>query len=314
MLAWLLERERQLIPTWVSTLGMEVKEDDVWEVETQRSIPSGFLDLVLFVPGRSLVIVESKLGSTTDYEQITKYVRYARQEPATRSALVLMTQHPHPWPDGVRQEAEKVPAVELLQRRWQQMADFLAQTDSDLAHEFVAMLEGEKLAMPRPITVADLAAWSKGDHVRKRLERLLKEAELPMRQLEPNWQNSGAVRLASNGLIYRLVHFQRLSVGLAFWPADDTEGKGLVVGYVLNTQLPLDQQRAASKAAVARAANPMVRLSGWSEGYVQRNADAATVLGHSDFTDQVANLVDYVRDTIAYFRSIDYLSPADTLG
>ena len=88
------------------SLGLDATDQGPWEVETQRAIKGGFLDLVLFSPGRALAIVESKLGSTTDYCQITKYVAYAKgvTVPGQR-ALVLTTQHPERWPDGVTEVA-----------------------------------------------------------------------------------------------------------------------------------------------------------------------------------------------------------------
>jgi hypothetical protein len=106
MLAYLFQEEPGLATGWLADLGLFLDEASTWQVETQRAVPGDFLDLVLYDRSKALVIVESKLGSTTDFAQITKYVEYVKSVAVSGPrALVFMTQHPEPWPVGVEAEA-----------------------------------------------------------------------------------------------------------------------------------------------------------------------------------------------------------------
>lgn len=146
MLAYLLQEEASLISTWVASLGLPIGDVDEWRVETQRAIPGGgFLDLVLHAPSQALVIVESKLGSNTDFSQISKYIAYAKSVRVSGpKSLIFTTQHPEPWPPGV--EAEAGDEVTLVLRRWQELGDFLAASEVQLAADFAEMLTHEGLA------------------------------------------------------------------------------------------------------------------------------------------------------------------------
>lgn len=160
MAAYLFQEEPDLIAEWAVTLGLPVHDVTAWEVETQRAVPGRFLDLVLFSRGRAVIVVESKLGSTTDYQQITKYIAYLKTVAAVDArALVFTTQNPEPWPAGVVEEAGD--EVTLVLRRWQALGDFLRQSDSALARDFVVMLEREGLVKPDALTQNDWEAGGK---------------------------------------------------------------------------------------------------------------------------------------------------------
>jgi hypothetical protein len=308
MMAYLLQQEPQLIHELVIEMGLPSDEDWKWKHETQRAVPAGFLDLSLYVPGKALVILESKLGSVTDFAQLAKYVSYAKHVEATSRALVLTTQHPHDWPPGIVDVA-KAGGVELIQWRWQRIANALARSDSQLAGDFVEMLNEEGLAMPEPIGHDDWATWNRGNEVTRRLSRLLQEATPALTNLVPGFKKSGSVVLSSNGLIYRLHHFDGVSLGAAFWPRrEQTLGDAVAITYLLNTSIPAEERLAEGQRAVDRAADDAVMMSGWSEGYVQRGLESRHVLVGPDFEHQVRQLVDFVRDSITFFSSLGYVN------
>src|SRR3954463_14542203 len=116
MLAYLLQEQPAVIPAFLTATTPPLQPLDVeWQIETQRTIPDGFLDLVLEAPG-ALVILESKLGSFTDFAQISKYARYARARKADSRAIILVTREHEDFPLGV--EAEANGEVALVNLRW----------------------------------------------------------------------------------------------------------------------------------------------------------------------------------------------------
>lgn len=307
MLAYLLQEEPSSIAELVEEMGIPSADGWKWRHETQRAVPDGFLDLAMYVPRQALVILESKLGSVTDFAQLSKYVQYAGDVEAQTKALVLTTQHPHDWPAGIREVAEKAD-VRLIQCRWQRIASALSRSDSQLAADFVEMLNEEGLAMPEPIHQDDWTTWNRGNEVNRRLGRLLQEASPALTALVPDFNKSGSVVLSNNGLIYRLHHFAGISFGAAFWPRRDrTAGDAVVITYVLNTAIPAQERLAAGQRVVDRAADDAVMMSGWSEGYVQRGLESQHILVGPDFQDQIAQLVGFVRDSLTYFSSLGYI-------
>ncbi|HUP32714.1 MAG TPA: hypothetical protein VM184_06730, partial [Gaiellaceae bacterium] len=255
MLAYLFQEEPELIPEWLSSLGIEEGAEG-WEIETQRAIPGGFLDLVLFSPGKALVIMESKLGTTTSFEQIGKYIAYAKGYPvAGARALVFTTQSPEPWPNGVEMAAAD--DVRLVLRRWQALGDFLKATDNRLAHDFAEMLEKEGLVTPQALTAQDWAAWREGNRVARQLRTLLNEAGDDLKGVAPGFVKHWAVTFSNNGAVYRPFEFEGLSLYVGFWPSrkpEHPDDHALITVYALNTRLPPAERKAAGQAAVERAA------------------------------------------------------------
>jgi hypothetical protein len=309
MLAWLLEQVPELGPLWLADLGYPIDEITEWYVETQRAVPGGFIDLVLFAPGQALVIVESKLGSTTDFAQIEKYVKYAKSVTLSgEKCLIFMTQNPEPWPIGVQNVAGD--EVRLVLCRWQALGTFLYASTNQLAQDFAAMLAREGLLKPEAITTDDWEAWQRGSDVTRRLAKLLEEIVSDVQALERGCVKAGSVTLSNNGLLYRLFHFEELSCGLAFWPTRNPikpTDHAMVVVYLLNTAIPAAERKAAGQAAVERAASSQVAMSGWSEYYIQRSTPAHNVLTETTFDAQLQQLVDHLRRDLSYFRDIDYL-------
>lgn len=308
MLAYLFQQHPELIGVWLKKVGLVVPEGD-WAVHTQRGIESGFLDLVLEIPGRATVIVESKLGSTTDYLQIQKYLGYLAALPTGMlKALVFMTQKPEDLPAGV--EREKQDDVELLPRRWQLMGDVLRSSEVELGEDFATMLEQEDMVTPDAIHGADVENWNTGVRVGRGLGTILDEATREISGLEEGLQKVGAVVYSGNGLIYRLFHFRVLSLGVGFWPVKDIAKVGelaLVNGYVLNTTLPVSARKQAGQGAVAKAASVRVAMSGWAEHYVLRSLPLSEVLTEPDFAGQVTQMIEFSRETVAFFRALEYL-------
>jgi hypothetical protein len=309
MLAYLFQEEPELVPGWLAEAGLPAMDFEGWKLQTQRAVPGGFLDLVLFVPGKALVIIESKLGSTTAFDQVAKYVRYAREMPVDGvKALILLTQHPEPWPSGV--EAETGGEVTLIRRRWQDMADFLREQDSALTSDFVAMLEKEGLVKPDALTHADWDAWRTGSMVSLRLATLLRESLQQLKEVQPGFKSAGPVVFTNDGGIYRLLHFEHLSVAPLFWPVRQPETPGAfanVVLFVLNTSLPASERKQAGEQAVSRAASSNVGIGWWNEYYVHHGTPAHEVLTADTFEGQMTQLAEHTRATLAYFRSLGYL-------
>lgn len=309
MLAYLFQEEDNLIRHWLASLDIVVDGIDGWQVETQRSVPGGFLDLVLFAPGQAIAIIESKLGSTTDFQQIAKYVSYAKLVNASGpKALIFTTQSPEPWPPGVEQQAGD--EVKLVLRRWQALADFLRESHRPLAQDFVVMLEQEGLVTPNALTEADWDAWNVGYRVTRQLRALLEEAADDLKTVAPNFKKINAVTLSNTGAIYRQIEFEGLSVYVGFWPTRNPmkpSDRVLITVYVLNTNRSFEERKAEGKAAVERAGSEYVALSGWSDYHVVRTHPALEVLVGIDFRQQCQELVAHVREALNYFHEIGYL-------
>ena len=316
MLAWLLERQRELIPSWLSSLGLEIEREDEWLVETQRAVPGGFLDLVLHARGRAIAVLESKLGSTTDLGQISKYVEYLKTVEVTGPrALVFTTQHPEQWPGGA--DAVAGDDVRLILRRWHALGDFLRTSESDLAQDFATMLEKEGLVTPDALTTRDWETWHRGYAVTRRLRGLINESAAGIQALEPNFEKSGGAVLSNNGLLYRLFYFSHIALGVAFWPTrKPTRPKDFatVVTYVLDRTLPETERKDAGLKVVERAATRQVAMSGWAENYVQRSVPVQDVLTGNDFAAQIAQLVSHVADSLVYFRGLGYPAVAHPIS
>jgi hypothetical protein len=309
MLAYLFQEEEGLAESWLASLDLPVSGIDGWQVETQRSVTGGFLDLVIFSPGQAIVIVESKLGSTTDFQQIAKYIAYAKSVKASGPrALVFTTQNPEPWPLGVELEAGE--EVTLVLRRWQALGDFLRESDRTLARDFAEMLEQEGLVTPNALSTADWNAWSAGSQVTRRLRTLLEESADDLQLVAPGFKKMNAVTLSNTGAIYRSMEFEGLSTYVGFWPSRNPKqpsDRVLITVYVLNTNLSVEGRKTEGKAAVERAASDYVALSGWSDYHVVRTHPAEHVLVSDDFHVQCREFVGHVREALDYFHQIGYL-------
>jgi hypothetical protein len=308
MLAYLLQEEPQLIPEWLDSLGIDADGLGGWEVETQRSIPGGFLDLVLFIPGQAIVIVESKLGSTTDFEQISKYISYAKTSSCSLRALVFMTQHPEPWPDGSLEHAGE--DVALVLRRWQALSEFLGSRDVVLGSDFIDMLEEEGIVTPTALTREDWQVWQRGNSVSRHLATLLEETGSDLLACAPDPIKTLPVSFSNTGAVNRGFDFQALSLYIGFWPTRKPlkpDEHALINVYVLNKTLPVAERKGAAQAAIEKAATPYVVPSGWSEYHIVKATPAHEVLNGDTFHEQCRQLVEHVKRDLRYFASLGYL-------
>jgi hypothetical protein len=75
LLAYLFQEEPSALDAWLTSLGLD-GELSSWR--TQCVIPGGRLDFVV-EHDQAVLIVESKLGSSTDYLQCSKYIDWLRE-------------------------------------------------------------------------------------------------------------------------------------------------------------------------------------------------------------------------------------------
>jgi hypothetical protein len=311
MLAYLLQEEDGLVGELLLALGLPARPGCHWEVETQRAIPSGFLDLVLDAPGEAFVIIESKLGSYTDYTQMAKYIEYAAELPVTGlRALVFTTQQPEPWPPGIP-ELAAARGVLLVAHRWQAVADALSVTRRQLAHDFVTMLAEEALVHPAALTPADWQTWREGNHISRTLAVLLDEADRQLQDVLPGFVRRRAVVKASNGHIFRSYEFAGVELSVGFWPSQrpsDPANHALVTIHAVRTDLSVADRKELGRATVANVGLPSVKLGGSSGAALCRDVPTHVVLTADSFVEQRDQLVAHVRDVLDFLAEVGYIS------
>src|SRR6266480_5386231 len=118
LLAYLLQEEPSLAQVLLADLGLKAPR---CSIATQRRVEDGRLDLELDSSGHVHVVFESKLGSSTDYEQCAKYIEHLASSEVAARALVLLTKLDEHWPPGIEKLAAKR-QVQLERRRWWDMA------------------------------------------------------------------------------------------------------------------------------------------------------------------------------------------------
>lgn len=310
MLAYLLQEERGLTGQLLIALGLPADPHAPWQVETQRAIPNGFLDLVAFVPGQALVILESKLGSFTDFAQMAKYIDYAAAQPvAGLRALVFTTQHPEAWPAGIAEHARSH-GVLLFEPRWQAVADALSRSEQTLPIDFVAMLAEEGLVHPAALTTENWQAWREGHKIARILSSLIAEADHDLQAVLPGFTKRGPVVFSSNGQMYRSYEFAGVQLWVGFWPSRNPANPAdhaLVTVFAARMDIPVTARKELGRKVVARAGLPGFSLSDWSEAPVLRTCSTHEVLIAESFLGQRDQLVGQVRDVLAFLREIEYL-------
>ena len=316
MLAYLFQEESELAAEWLTGLGLPVEGVAGWEAETQRAVPGGFCDLVLTAPGEAIVIVESKLGSTTTYAQIAKYMQYLNALPSARAkALVFATKQHEALPQGVAAEA---PEVLLKACRWQELAGFMRGSESRLAQDFVEMLEKEGIVAPEPISDLDWETWRNGSAVARRLRGMLDEVSESISRLDDGFVKAGPSSLLSNGMVRRLFEFEHFVLWLAFWPSRQPqrpEDHSFVNVYVADTSRPREERRAAAHNAAELAAEKAIEfVSDWDEYALVHIQPAHEVLTAAEYSDQRNQLVAHAAAVLRRLAEIGYLQhPAPQL-
>jgi hypothetical protein len=211
LLAYAFQEDPSLARAWLTSIGFD---DNEWTVSTQRRVEGGRLDIEFVARGAAHVIVESKIGSTTDYQQCAKYIDHLRAaSPGATKALALLTKYEEPWPPGIQEHAAA--DIQLLRRRWWDFAAFCRGAQGELAHDFAAMLEQEGMVIPKPLVDAD---WGGFERIEPTLRTLLGEAKASLAGL-----SGGPIRQALFGGItpdyrslYCLAYFERAQIALGF--------------------------------------------------------------------------------------------------
>lgn len=316
MLAYLFQEENELAAAWLTDIGLPVDGIAAWDVETQRAVPDGYCDLVLTAPGEAVVIVESKLGSTTSYGQIAKYMHYLSGLPHPGAkGLIFTTQHHEPLPPGVDAEA---PDVSLVLCRWQQLAGFLRGSESRLALDFVAMLEKEGIVAPDPFTELDWEAWRRGIGVGRRLRELLDGLLEPMQSIGPGYRKAGSTASVSNGMVRRSFEFETFTLWLAFWPSRQPprpEDHAFINVFAADTTRPKHERKSAAHSAAELAGEKAIQfVSDWDEYALVHITPAHDVLTMGDYRDQRGQLIDHVARVLDRFRELKYLPPTIVSG
>ncbi len=146
--------------------GESLDEFDV-EITTQHGIAQGRLDAFLSSKSVALV-VESKLGSSYQDGQLTKYLEWLDTEFAERPfrGLLTLTATAAPWP-AVDTEFAAARGIHAQARLWEELHEALAPAIGDedlpgqLVSEFLEMLSKEKLVPMEPLIGNELeTAWS----------------------------------------------------------------------------------------------------------------------------------------------------------
>jgi hypothetical protein len=321
LLAYLFQEEPSLAQVLLNDLGCEAPS---CSVATQRRVEGGRLDLELDSSGHAHVVLESKLGATTDYQQCAKYIEHLASSAVAARALVLLTKLDESWPPGIEKLAAKR-QVQLKRRRWWDMALLLGSSSKRLARDFAEMLEQEGFVVPGPLTEDD---WADGDGIPPAAVALLTELRPRLATLSnrPRRQAIYGGRDRTYRSVYSLAYFERAQIGIgvaASWQdlvlhrrlkATVQPLKGAVIAASVFDPALLGVPESAQVEAAERAVSVGGRdVAGACWGtFPTRVAAAASVLTASDFLGQVRQVFDYACATAEHFRAIGYLRDKTT--
>lgn len=168
MLAWLCEVTPEVRATIFELAGIPAPDPEAIAVRTQQRIPDGRLDGLL-ENDETTLILESKLPSTYQDDQLEKYCRWlAEHRPDKQRVLLTLTKIEDPWPPTATQLAADL-QIEAAARRWEDMYGQLSRLAEDqhlddisthLITTFTAMLAAEGLIPIAPIQPDEFAAWA----------------------------------------------------------------------------------------------------------------------------------------------------------
>lgn len=308
MLAFLWQEDHKALARWLASLGLGGDGSDL-EVETQFTIPSGKRPDILIRANGSLTLVESKLSSGFGETQISDYLDFLGAERGNR-ALVLLTQRPEIVPVEYA-EAAREKGVSLIPTRWHDVADCLGEPGEEaLAGDFIQLLIREGLVKPEGLTATDWETWNAGYNVVLRVEALLSELDPHVARILPGARGRSS---SSKFWTWRVWSTGDLDVGLAFLAAEWTDRPRTSPGvhcWVLNRAV---DEAAAMAAVGVTAAN----RSTWTEsplGAYGLNPYGPAIGRHARdlftspaFEEQVLQAVEFIRETIGFFRSRGYL-------
>jgi hypothetical protein len=309
MLAFLWQEQPDLVGEWLETIGVSGRGD--WTVETQLVTPSGKRPDVVLTGDDSVVLVESKLGSTLSETQIPDYLEFLEAQRHSTRVLVVITQLPEAVKEEFKTQASDA-GIDMISTRWQALAESLGEAGAgSLGGDFVQMLIREGLVTPTKLTMADWQAWNRGYEVLLRLDALLVEATAAMQARVPSL--AAATSGNTKRWIYRLWKSRDFEIGLGFGAAysdNKPDGTPIIFSQAIN--------RNAGGKEAARSAIGNSRweaLEGAPQGaygllwgeWPTRTMDAADVLTSEDFRGQVEDAVNFVLETVEFLQSVGYL-------
>lgn len=302
MLAYLWEQRPSLLTAWLHNLSPRLARHSPLRIETQYRYGRR-PDMLISKTGEIAILVEFKLGSEEGPRQLFDYVTHlAEGRSESVRALVYVTPRREEWPRGVRAAARRG-KVMLRMFRWQDMVSLLASSDG-LAHEFLGLLEQERLVMPEPLTTTDFGAWTIGVSTVERLRALLEEARPELIKLAPGYRKSGP-QSTNPYYIYRLHSFEQLQFGVGFSPGNATR-PSVINTVALNEMIPANERRSAAQSALEHPSGECDYL--WWDEWPTRSRPATDVLTASDFKEQTKQVVAFGRESLAAFREIGYLT------
>ena len=313
MLAFLWQECPAARDRWLSSLGL-VHEEPV-EVETQFSLPSRKRPDLAIRSRDALTLVESKLRAGFHDSQVAEYLRFLGGETGRRS-LVILTKRPEGLREKDRELASEL-GIGLVAVRWHDMAKTIGEDyDDTLEGDFVRLLVREGLVKPDPFTAADWVAWNAGYNVLLRVETLLNEVGAHVGRLIP-----GAVRKGVPGLSKQWLYFtwgtDTLDVGLGFAasPGGGPHGSPTVFSFVRNHGAELDSAiRAVGQTAATRNQwgewPDTITWCGLHYSSPALSRSIGEVIEAEEFEAQVEQTLEFMRETIEYFRARGYLPAA----
>ncbi len=320
LLAFLWQEEPELLVRWLATLGIDAGAE--LTVATQRGVVDGRLDIEV-AGAASVVIVESKLGSTTSFEQMQTYIAHARDAvPTGERAIVLLTQSHEEWPLGIKELASAPPKVRLIRCRWQALGESVREHGDVLAQDFVHMLEREDLVTPDPIRSEDWGTWSRAGDIAGRLWALLDEVRPEIETFADGYRS--ASRGVGTHWLYRNFRFQSIEIGVGFAssrrghvmgcrfaparPAPERDDDPVIYAWAYDPTLADDEYARAANDAVSSAAKlapESARGVSWGAN-PSRVAIASAIVVASDFQGQLADVVAFARETASLFARAGY--------
>jgi hypothetical protein len=103
-------------------------------METQHAIPTGRIDLVLYVDDEPLVAIENKIGARVGDDQLVTYGRWIRESvPSDRPAIVCLLTHltrpPEGFKDGGEYSGKASPHIAKWQRAFEVLNELIETED-----------------------------------------------------------------------------------------------------------------------------------------------------------------------------------------
>ncbi|NMF86032.1 PD-(D/E)XK nuclease family protein [Nodosilinea sp. P-1105] len=122
-----------------------------------------------------LIFIESKVGSSEGYNQLSDYAEILNSLPGYRhKALIYITRDFDPKEEAKILENIPVSPVKFSQLRWHQFYQFLAtQTDSEIKQEIIIFMQEHRMAQSNQFTSVDILALANFPSALKLMEAVM---------------------------------------------------------------------------------------------------------------------------------------------